>query len=255
MGEERKNVGWCLIPPWVIADTKLTLADKVVCGRVWSLSNAQGYCYASNRWLGEQLGLASGTVSNSLASLAARGYVRVEIKRDENKEVVSRYVYPIHSPVDTSPPQDGDLSTPQWKEVEEIRSKSRGTTKTGSANADRPKRSAFKVPSETMTNLVDSYKRLKGVELHGDEHLPIQQAMKSMLMDGNTPEQIKSLMEALCAATVEWAQGWTYLTVRRKLPEWRAGKLKLSTNGKRGNALVSGVDYGTLLEGVAKGAG
>lgn len=122
------------------------------------------------------------------------------------------------------------------------------TLKTGSPKRERPKRSSFKVPAEVMTDLVDSYKRLKGIELHGDEHLPVQQAMKSMLRDGNTPEQIKSLMEALSSATVEWAQGWTYLTVRRKLPEWRAGKLRLSENGKRGNALSSGVDYSAIIE-------
>lgn len=115
----RKDVGWCMIPPWVVGDPELKLADKVVCGRVWALANSQGYCYASNRWLGEQLDLAPGTVSNCLSNLAARGFIRVEIKRNLKNEITSRHVYPIHSPVDTSPSLDGDLSIPQWKEVEE----------------------------------------------------------------------------------------------------------------------------------------
>ena len=239
-----KPTGWCMIPPWVLARKDLSGEQKLLFGRILGLSDRHGYCWASNAWLGNELGLAPGTVSNMLSRLSELGLVKVELVRKGQKKTLRR-LYPLgladHSIVEwsgggTTPSVDGVVggTTPSVDgprvEVKELQGRN-----TGSAVADRQsqksRRASFKVDRETMTLLVNSYCELKGVKLNGDEYLPVQQAMKSMLMAGHTSEEIIGLMRAFAESTEEWAQSWTFRTVKMKLPEWKAGKLEL--NGQR----------------------
>ena len=216
-----------MIPPWIVADQELTLADKVVCGRVWALSNSKGYCYASNRWLGDQLGLAPGTVSNSIASLASRGHVRVEVQRNEKKEVTSRRVYPIHSPVDTYPPTDGDLSTVQWKEVQEKRRKSRENTLSASADAaavlDHLNLAAGKKYRQVTTN----HKYIKGRLRDGATVDDLKLVTDFKVAEWSKDDKMR---EYLRPNTLYAAEHWdSYLAAAQ---EWQA-KGRPSSNGAK----------------------
>lgn len=257
------------IPNGLISDASLTPQERMT----WIVIAQHQWGKRESSWPGitkvaECLGIHEQTARGYIHSLRDKGFLRVTERpgytnvyelfyttgdlADDSapspQATPSRQATPSPEASPTPSPQASPPLAPRLGEEYKEENKENKTINTGSPKRERPKRSSFSVPADVMTDLVDSYKRLKGIELHGDEHLPVQQAMKSMLRDGNTPEQIKSLMEALSSATVEWAQGWTYLTVRRKLPEWRAGKLRLSENGKRGNALSSGVDYSAIIE-------
>ncbi|MGD9129272.1 MAG: helix-turn-helix domain-containing protein [Candidatus Woesebacteria bacterium] len=91
----KRPVGWCLIPPEVMARNDLSNSEKLLLGRINGLRNEKGYCYATNRWLGEQIGLQEGTISNIISSLVRKGLIDRKIIRDENKEVIERQLYPI----------------------------------------------------------------------------------------------------------------------------------------------------------------
>jgi len=79
-GDERQ-VGWCIIPPWVLADQRLSSTQKLLLGRVLGLSDKHKYCWASNEWLGQELGIAANTVSHMLTDLERMGLVRIELRR------------------------------------------------------------------------------------------------------------------------------------------------------------------------------
>ncbi|OPZ94104.1 MAG: hypothetical protein BWY74_00811 [Firmicutes bacterium ADurb.Bin419] len=92
-----RELGWCLIPPWVAADRTLSANEKLVCGRIMGLVGKQGYCYASNKWLGRQLSLKEDTVGRIVSNLVERGIIKRTLMRDkETGQIRERRIY-IHS--------------------------------------------------------------------------------------------------------------------------------------------------------------
>jgi len=92
--EPSDSYGWCLIPPTILARDDLSLRQKLIMGRILGLLGPKGYCYASNNWLGKQLGIAKGTMANLLSALAKQQVVRIEVIRNDNGQVLERRIYP-----------------------------------------------------------------------------------------------------------------------------------------------------------------
>jgi len=90
---DQKSVGWCLIPPWVMAHPGLNITEKVLYGRVLGLSGNRGCCYASNQWLAGQIGVAPQTVANHLSHLAKLGMISVTQER-QGERTVKRWIVP-----------------------------------------------------------------------------------------------------------------------------------------------------------------
>jgi hypothetical protein len=88
------GIGWCLIPPTIVARRDLSLMEKYLLGRIVGLIGSKGYCYASNAWLGAQLGAAKGTVANLLSKLGKRHLIRIEVIYSSRGEVEERRIYP-----------------------------------------------------------------------------------------------------------------------------------------------------------------
>lgn len=55
-----------------------TTNEVLLYGLLESLAQEEGFCYASNEYMAEQLGLAKGTIKNLLSYLSKRGWVTVE---------------------------------------------------------------------------------------------------------------------------------------------------------------------------------
>lgn len=219
-----ENLGWALIPPNVLSDEKLTSTEKLLLGRIIGLSGKSGHCFAGNAWLGEGLGLAKGTVSNVIAILVTKGYVRRELIRDpETNEIKERHLYPLstsqwipppHSYRSTSPAESGREGRVEGK-----------VKKKKKPPSDKPRRETVK--KKDLDHLTNGYTTRKGIEPQGDEWKPIQQAFRYMLLDGNTVEQIEGCEDAI----VKEGWTWTFNTVRRWMPDFRAGKFP-STDGR-----------------------
>lgn len=101
------------------------------------------------------------------------------------------------------------------------------------------KRKEFKVKPEEYKEITDAYQRYKGIELSGAEFGEVKRAIKTMLYSGRTKENIIAFMRFcadVCQAIKEgdkdiekrlgWLQDWTMLTIKRKMPEFLAGKFK-----------------------------
>jgi len=77
---------------------ELKANEKLLYGEITSLSNKNGYCYAQNRYFADLYGVSIETVSRWLSNLQKCGFIQIEVKRNENKEVIARYIYIVDIP-------------------------------------------------------------------------------------------------------------------------------------------------------------
>lgn len=118
---------WALIPATVRYDADLPPNAKLLFGEVTALSNKMGYCCAGNGYFASLFGLSDRSVRRIFSQLAERGYLRVDVIRDEEtQEVIERRIFPLYETgraVCTPPdknvptPPDKDVLTPPDKNV------------------------------------------------------------------------------------------------------------------------------------------
>jgi len=75
---QEHEIGWVLIPPAIACAKDLNAAQKILWGRIYGLVGTNGYCWAGNSWLGEQLGMNPRTVEGHISALVSKGYLRRE---------------------------------------------------------------------------------------------------------------------------------------------------------------------------------
>jgi len=112
---------------------------------------------------------------------------------------------------------------------------------TNSDSKESPlKRKDFRVNNGTYKELTDAYQQYKGIRLEGAEFGEVKRAIKTMFYSGRTQEDIINFMK-FCHKVCEeinngnekvkskfgWFENWTILTIKRKLPEFLAGKFNL----------------------------
>jgi hypothetical protein len=95
--------------------------------------------------------------------------------------------------------------------------------------AELQKRKEIHFLKEDFDFIVSKYADLKGIAPRGNEWLPIQQTVKTMLLSGRTKDEIVSCMEWLAGKSEEWMENWTIRTAKIKMPEYIAQKGKHKT--------------------------
>lgn len=98
MNEENKVSYYAIIPATVRYSKMLKANEKLLYGEITSLSNKNGYCYAQNRYFADLYNVSIETVSRWLSNLQKCGFIQMEVKRNENKEVIARYIYIVDVP-------------------------------------------------------------------------------------------------------------------------------------------------------------
>ena len=93
MNEDYKINYYAIIPATVRYDKKLKPAEKLLYGEITSLANRSGYCYAQNKYFANLYDVTLSTVSRWISHLQELGYISVEIKRNEKKEIVARHIF------------------------------------------------------------------------------------------------------------------------------------------------------------------
>jgi hypothetical protein len=78
------------IPFELLRREDLSASQKVLVGLIHSLSAKDGYCYASNQYLGEAIGVNSENVRKWIKGLEEKGVVNRIVKRKHNGEIDSR---------------------------------------------------------------------------------------------------------------------------------------------------------------------
>ena len=98
MNEENKSNYYAIIPATVRYSKELKANEKLLYGEITSLSNKNGYCYAQNRYFANLYNVSIETVSRWLSHLQKLGFIQVIVQRNENKEVIARYIYIVDLP-------------------------------------------------------------------------------------------------------------------------------------------------------------
>lgn len=94
MNEYREASFWSVIPNTVLSATNIKANAKLLYAKVTSLQSARGYCFATNKYLAEGLGIAQDTVTRLLKNLSDAGYLRVEVIKGADNQIVERRIYP-----------------------------------------------------------------------------------------------------------------------------------------------------------------
>lgn len=129
--EDRKPAYWAVIPAEVRYDEGLRPNAKLLYAEISAMSDATGFCWATNRYLAGLFGLAQDTVSSLVGQLAERGYISLEVVRGPKGNVTERRIWlqKVHPPIgknaDTPPGKNADTpigknaGTPIGKNAEE----------------------------------------------------------------------------------------------------------------------------------------
>ena len=229
----QQQIGAVYIPASIMCQKDLTLTQKIIWGRIQGLSTKEGYCYASNKWIGEQIGLSKSTISNNISALASRGYLKVILIRDEKKEIKERRIYPLSLPTGTPIPGESDTPIPGESEESVTAPSLREESKKTRSDKPTAPRKQVKFSQEWYKEALDAYQEIRGITLSGPEFSPLQQTLKTIFMAGHKPADAIGLMRALEDSEEEWTLNWTLRTVKMKLPLWKAGKLTLQDEQAR----------------------
>ena len=94
-GKKIKNkVGYySIIPPKILYNKELKANEKLLYAMITSLACKEEYCFATNNYFAEELGVHQKTVSSWISDLRDKNYLKVEIVRKENKQIIQRKIY------------------------------------------------------------------------------------------------------------------------------------------------------------------
>lgn len=91
---EIQKIGYySVIPTSILYNSELKPNQKLLYAMITSLANKEGYCYASNKYLANKLGVGANTVSGWITDLRRKNFIKVEILRNEKQEIIQRKIY------------------------------------------------------------------------------------------------------------------------------------------------------------------
>ena len=93
MNEDNKINYYAIIPATVRYDSNLKPAEKLLYGEITALTNAKGYCYASNRYFANLYNVTLHTVSQWISHLEKLKYITIDMIRDSKKVIRERRIY------------------------------------------------------------------------------------------------------------------------------------------------------------------
>ena len=90
----KDNVGYySIIPATVLYNNELKPNEKLLYAIITSLTCKEGYCFASNEYLAEKLGVNRKTVSSWITHLEEKKFIIREVIRNENQRIIKRKIY------------------------------------------------------------------------------------------------------------------------------------------------------------------
>lgn len=98
MSEENKIGYYAVIPSSILFNKELKPNEKLLYAVITVLSNKEGYCYASNAYLGNLFNVIPHTISIWVSNLNRKGFIYVDLITDEKGEVLQRRIYPNDTP-------------------------------------------------------------------------------------------------------------------------------------------------------------
>lgn len=157
---DNKKSYYAIIPANVRYDESLPPNAKLLYGEITALCNAEGYCWASNKYFADLYGVTLRTVANWLRSLTDRGYIKSEVfYKDGSKEVERRFITIIQYPPENNfstygkeiqYPPENNFSTPVEKNFTDNNTSSNNTFNTTDEDiyiSEKPTHKRFSPPT------------------------------------------------------------------------------------------------------------
>jgi hypothetical protein len=154
---EKKSY-FAVIPANVRYDENLSPNAKLLYGEITALCNAEGYCWASNKYFAELYSVSPITISRWINSLVSRGYITSQIiYKEGTNQIDKRYIQICYDPINEN------VNTPINKNVKENNTSLNNTFNNTNEYIDMsdkpPARPRFKPPT---IEEVKSYCRERG---------------------------------------------------------------------------------------------
>jgi hypothetical protein len=90
----KEKVGYySIIPSKILYNRELKTNEKLLYVMITSLACKEGYCFATNNYFAEELGVHPKTVSSWISDLRDKNFIKVDLIRNENKQIVQRKIY------------------------------------------------------------------------------------------------------------------------------------------------------------------
>ena len=104
-----------LLPPQVRYDQELRSTAKLLYAEISAMADVTGFCWATNRYLADLLGVTKYTITELLAQLEERGYILINVIRDEKNQVTERRLYLTDAGLMRMPPVSKNTAPPIGK--------------------------------------------------------------------------------------------------------------------------------------------
>ena len=84
---------YSIIPSKILYNKELKANEKLLYAMITSLACKEGYCFATNNYFAEELGVHPKTISSWISDLREKNYLKIDIVRNENKKIIQRKIY------------------------------------------------------------------------------------------------------------------------------------------------------------------
>jgi hypothetical protein len=144
--ESNKKSYYAIIPANVRYDESLPPNAKLLYGEITALCNAEGFCWASNKYFAELYGVSTISISKWINVLAKSGYISCEILYKEGtKQIDKRYITILYDPIKEK------FNTPikeKLKDNNTYLNNKLNNTNEYRGKSDKPTRTRFKPPTK-----------------------------------------------------------------------------------------------------------
>ena len=90
----KDKVGYySIIPSRILYNKELKANEKLLYAMITSLACKEGFCFATNNYFAEELGVHPKTVSSWISDLRDKKFIKVDLIRNENKQIIQRKIY------------------------------------------------------------------------------------------------------------------------------------------------------------------
>ncbi|MBO5700927.1 MAG: helix-turn-helix domain-containing protein [Clostridia bacterium] len=142
---DSKKSYYAVIPANIRYDESLPPNAKLLYGEITALCNAEGYCWASNRYFADLYNVSPITISRWINLLVSRGYITSQIiYKEGTNQIDNRYIQICYDPINKN------VNTPINKIIKDNNTSFNNTLNNTSeyvSKSDKPTRTRFIPPS------------------------------------------------------------------------------------------------------------
>lgn len=111
--ENTDGFAFLMIPQVVAQDKRLKGNEKLLYGHIFSLTKKEGYCWATNEYLSDLMGVSKDCISRYITHIIELGYLeRVVVKDKKSGQITCRKLYIKNLFVDPEEEEPGESSRP-----------------------------------------------------------------------------------------------------------------------------------------------